>query len=155
MITGTTLVDVKQAIVTALRARSGLTGVQVLYGPDDFPSGDDHLEDESIWLGNATWDEYAIPVLKAGTKKVDEDYELEFFLQVLKRDGTTQEAADIRARVLLIELQQALAENPAISDHIFWAQLRLRNHITGQFAAGPGHGSRFEGVINVRARLFP
>lgn len=155
MTTGTSLVAVKQAMVTALRARPALSTVQVLYGPDDFPSGKDHLESESIWFGNTTWNDFAIPLIKAGTKKVDEDFEIEWFVQVLRDDGSTQEAADLRAKALLAELQQALAEAPAISVEIFWAQLRVREHFTGQLASGPGHGSRFEGVINVRARLYP
>lgn len=155
MTTGTSLVAVKQAIVTALRARPALSTVQVLYGPDDFPSGKDHLEAESIWLGNTTWNDFTIPLIRAGTKKVDEDFETEWFIQVLKDDGSTQEAADIRAKALLAELQQSLAEAPGISPEIFWAQLRVQSHFTGQLASGPGHGSRFEGNINVRARLFP
>lgn len=155
MTTGTSLVAVKQALVTALRARPALAGVMVLYGPDDFPTGKDHLEAEAIWLGNTTWNDFAIPLIKAGTKKVDEDFETEWFVQVLKDDGSTQEAADVRARSLLAEVQQALAEAPDIAAEIFWAQLRVRSHFTGQFATGPGHGSRFEGVINVRARLYP
>lgn len=154
MTTGTSLVAVKQAMVTALRARPALATVQVLYGADDFPPGKDHLESEAIWFGNTTWNDFSIPLIKAGTKKVDEDYDTEWFVQVLKDDGSTQEAADLRAKALLAELQQALAEAPGISSEISWAQLRVRNHFTGQFVSGPGHGSRFEGVINVRARLY-
>jgi len=153
--TGTSLVAFKQAIVTALRARPGLAGVQVLYGPDDFPVGDDHIETESIWFGNANWLTFEIPLIKAGTKKVDETFELDWFIQVLKDDGQTQEAADVRAKAILAEFQQALAENPQITTEAMWALLRLQRHATGQLASGPGHGSRFEGVLEVRARLFP
>lgn len=155
MTTGTSAVAVKQAMVTALRARPALATVMVLYAADDFPSGKDHLEAEAIWFGNTTWNDYSIPLIKAGTKKVDEDYETEWFIQVLKDDGSTQETADLRAKALLVEIQQALAEVPGISAEIFWAQLRVQSHFTGQLASGPGHGSRFEGVINVRARLYP
>lgn len=152
---GTSLVAVKQVLVTALRARPGLAGIQVLYAWDDFEGTDDHLRDEAIWFGNTLWTASEIPVMKAGTKKVDEEYELEVFIQVLKTDGVDQEAADVRARLLLVELQQALAEAPQISVETFWALLRMRRHATGLLAPGPGHGSRFEGVIEVRARLAP
>lgn len=155
MTTGTSLVAFKQALVAALRARPGLATVQVLYGPDDFPPGDDHVKNESIWLGDTTWDEFFIPLIRAGTKKVEENFALQWFLQVIKDDGSSQEAADIRAQALLVELQQVLAVNPQISTEIFWAQLQVQRHATGQLAAGPGHGSRFEGIIQVRARLFP
>lgn len=153
--TGTSLVVFKQAIVAALRARPGLSGVQVLYGPDDFQAGDDHLETESIWLGDTDWTDFSIPLIRAGTKKVDENYELHWTIQVIKDDGSSQETADLRLKALLAELQQALAESPGLSAETFWAQLRPQRHITGQLASGPGHGSRIEGVIEVRARLFP
>lgn len=155
MTTGTSLVDFKQALVTALRARPALAAVQVLYGPDDFPSGDDHVENESIWFGDTNWTAFEIPLIKAGTKKVDETYELDWIIQVIKGDGSLQETADIRAKALLVELQQALAETPQVSAETFWAQLRLRRHATGQVVSGPGHGSRFEGVVEVRSRLYP
>lgn len=155
MTTGTSLVAVKQALVTALRARPGLSGVQVLYGIDDFPTGDDHLEEEAIWFGEATWPDTEIPTLRAGTKEVDETYELAWVVEVIKPDGSSQEAADVRAKALMVELQQALAENPQIAPEILWAVFVIRRHVPGQVASGPGHGSRFEGVIEVRARLFP
>lgn len=155
MTTGTSLVAVKQAVVTALRARGGLAGVQVLYGPDDFEAGDDHVQDEAIWLGDTNWLTSEIPVWNTGTKKLDETYALNWVIQVLKADGALQETADLRARVLLAELQQALAETPVISAEILWGLLRVTRHLTGQMVTGPGHGARFEGVIEVRARLAP
>jgi hypothetical protein len=155
MTTGTSLIVVKQSLVTALRARAGLAGVQVLYASDDFPSGDDHVEDESIWLGDTEWLESEIPVFNTGTKKVDEVYELAWVVQVVKADGSTQEATDVRAKAILVELQQALAETPQLSVATFWALMRMRRHATGQVLSGPGHGSRFEGVIEVKARLAP
>jgi hypothetical protein len=155
MATGTSLVALKQALVTALRARAGLTGVQVLYWPDDFLVGDDHLKNEAIWFGNARWLESEIQVLTAGTKPVDEVYEIDWYVQVLKEDGSTQETADLRAVALLAELQQALAETPQPSTQSFWALIRLGQHFTGQLVPGPNHGSRFEGTVEVRARLAP
>lgn len=155
MTTGTSLVTVKQTMVTALRARAGLAGVQVLYGPDDFVSSDDHVENEAIWFGDTEWTTYEMPVMRAGTQKVDENYELTWTIQVIKDDGSTQEVCDLRAKALLAELQQALAEAPGISPETFWVQLRLQRHKTGQVVSGPGHGARFEGVLEVRARLTP
>jgi hypothetical protein len=155
MTTGTSLVALKQAMVAALRARPGLAGIQILYAPDDFVAPDDHVEAEAIWFGDTEWLESEIPVMKSGTKKVDETYGLSWTLQVVKDDGSSQETADLRAKALLVELQQALAEAPDISAEVFWAFLKVRRHLTGQMVTGPGHGSRFEGVIEVRARLAP
>jgi hypothetical protein len=155
MSTGTSLVALKQALITALRARAGLVGVQVLYAAGDFQTGDDHLEGEAIWLRNTEWESSEFPVMRAGTKKVDEVYALEVFVQVLKTDGSSQETADLRALALVAELQQALAETPQVSAQTFWGELKMRRHITGQLSPGPGHGSRFEAVIWVKARLAP
>lgn len=158
MSTGTTLVALKQALVTKLRARAGLSGVQVLYAIDDFEPGDDHLRNEAIWLGNAKWlapDGSNIANMRAGTKKIDEVYELELFVQVLKDDGSTQEAADVRAEALLAEVQQQFAETPQITPQVFWAEERPREHIIGQLPTGPGHGARFERVVWAKARLAP
>jgi hypothetical protein len=153
--TGTSLILVKQALVTALRARPGLDGVQVLFAADDFLPGDDHVEDEAIWFGDTEWIESEIQVWNTGTKKIDEVYAVDWVVQVVKADGSLQEAADVRARALLVELQQALAETPQVSAEVFWGLLRMRRHATGQVLSGPGHGSRFEGVIEVKARLAP
>ncbi len=151
---GTSEIVARQALVTALRARGALASVQVLYAQDDFVASDDALKNEAIWLGDTEWLESEIPVMKSGTKKVDEVYEIGVTIQVIKDDGSSQEVTDQRAQVLLVEVQQALAEAPKISAEVFWALWRTRKHVTGQLATGPGHGARYEGVVEVRARLF-
>lgn len=150
MSAGTSLVAFKQALKTALAARAGLTGVQVAY---EYPST--NITGEDIWLGNAESDN-RIPVMRAGTKKVDEDYTLTVFAQVLKTQGEGQEAADLRASALLAEVQQCLAETPQLTAQIMWAQITGWEHFVGPFeGGGASRGSRFEIRVSVRARLFP
>lgn len=150
MSTGTSLIAFKQALRAALAARPGLAGVQVAY---EYPVAG--ITGEDIWLGGAESD-LRIPVMRAGTKKVDEDYTLTVFVQVLKTQGEGQETADLRAVALLREVQQALAENPQITTEIMWAQVIGWEHFVGPFeSGGASRGSRFEVKVNVRARLFP
>lgn len=154
MTQGTAMLAFRQALVTALRARASLADVQVLYAPDDFESGDDHLQDEAIWFGDTEWVESVIPTMKAGVKHVDETFLMEFFLQVVKADGSTQETADIRAKALIAEVQQELATNPDLTyPTILWAEMHLKKHHILQVNPGPGHGSKFDGDIEVHARL--
>ena len=150
---GTSEVALRQALVTALRARAALADVQVLYAIDTFETGDDHLQDEAIWFGDTEWVSSVIPVLNAGTKKVDETYEIEFSIQVVKTDGSSQETADVRAVVLLAELQQAFAETPQVSSNTMWGEMHMLKHIVGPVSPGPGHVALFEGVIWAKARL--
>lgn len=147
MSTGTSLVTFKQALRTALTARPGMSGVQVSYA---FP--EDDLQAESLWFEDAVTSN-EIPVMKAGTKKVDEEYTLDAVIQVLKQQGESQETADLRAAALLAELQQALAENPQITPEIQWVEMAGWEHTPGKLNAG--HGSRFNVTLRVRARLFP
>ncbi len=150
MSTGSSLIAFKQALRVALVSRQTLTGVQVTY---EYPVAS--ITGEDVWLGNAE-STNRIPVMRAGTKKVDEDYTLTVIVQVLMTQSEGQEAADLRAVALLREVQQCLAENPQITPEIQWAQVSGWTHSTGPFEGGSSsRGSRFEIRVNVRARLFP
>lgn len=148
MSTGTALVAFKQALRTELSIRPGLAGVAVLYG---FP--DTQMPAEALWFENAET-ESEIPLMRSGTKKVDETVDLDVVIQVLKQDGSDQEAADIRAAQILAELQQELAEAPQTVDVILWAEMVGWEHSTGLLPNG-GHGARFEVTVRYKARLLP
>lgn len=147
MTTGTTLVAFKGALRTRLAARAGLTGVQVLYAKPT--SG---LKAEAIWFEDAETDA-EIPVLKAGTKKVDEHISLVAVIQVRINDGRNEEAADLRAAELLAELQQELAETPRTIDAIQWAEMLGWSHTVGPIGDGTSRAARFEVTLRIRARL--
>lgn len=150
---GSSVAGFRAALVTALQARAGLSGVQVV---DGFPGGGDAdaMQLESIWLGDANTQTVEIPVMRAGTKKVDEIYVQDVVVQVLKTEGETQAAANSRAVALLAELQQALAAQPDISTEIFEAQLVGWKFVTGQLPGQSGHGARFDCQVRVHARLI-
>jgi hypothetical protein len=152
MTTGTTLVEVKQAVVTLLAARPGLATAQVSY---EYPLGGTTGKD--IWLGRATADT-RIPTVKAGTKKVDEEYILTIVAQFLETQGGGQEVADLGALALLREIQQAFAETPQLIPSIQWATVSGWVHNIGVFGhddtgGDVNRGSRFEIQVTVRARL--
>ena len=150
MTTGSTLIVYKQALKTALEGRPGIAGATVHYS---YPST--NITGEDIWLDSAISDN-RIPVMRANTKKVDEDYTLTVIIQVLKMQGEGQEAADIRCLELLVELQQLLAETPQLIPEIHWSLLAGWTHFVGPFEGkDSARGSRFEVRVNVRARLFP
>lgn len=150
MSVGTTLFEFKSALVDALSARAGLTGVQVSYG---FPNQE--VSDEAIWLQDANSNN-SIPTYKAGASvKVEEVYTVTVACQVLMSQGEPQETADARAVELLREVQQAVAENPRLIPTILHAQLTGWRHHGGPLETGGGHGSRFDVQVEVRARLHP
>jgi len=153
MSTGTSLVAFKQASVAGLAARPGLADVCVLY---EFPYGSNPVR--SMWFAGAESDN-SIPVMRAGTKKVDEEYVVTLVVQVLKTQGEGQPACDLDAAALLAEVQQFYAENPQITPEIMWAQVGGWEQSIGPFGVADGgdanRGSRFEVRIVVRARLFP
>lgn len=150
MSTGTTLPVVKRAILDALSARAGLSGVQVSY---EMPQRG--MLAESIWFGEDTETETEIPVMRAGTKHVDETWSALLVVQVLITDGRDAETADLRAAALMAEVQQTLAAQPRITPAIQWAELGGWTHHVGPIGDGTSRGSRFDCAIRVRARLSP
>ena len=152
MTTGTSLVALKQALVTALAARPGLAAVQVEY---EYPMPSP--EAQAIWFGGAEAD-LDTPVARAGRIKMQEDYTVTLVAQVLKQQGEGQEAADVAALALLQEIQQELADNPVPTPAVLWALLKSWSHSVGPFGDASGgnvsRGSRFEIRIGVRARLI-
>jgi hypothetical protein len=148
MATGTATIEFITGFVGLLASRPGLTGVLVR---DSYPYTG--IQPESIWCEDAESDA-EIPLMKAGTKKVDETVTTDWVVQVQMADGSEQITADQRAAEILGELQQQLAETPQVVDAILWAELvswRLRR---GQLGNG-GHGSRYEITVRHKARLTP
>lgn len=149
IITGSALVAYKQTMITRLSAIIALAGVSVTYG---FP--DVEMPPEAIWFADAktkNWD----PIMRAGVRKLDEEFELELIVQVLKQDGDTQENADIRALQLVAAVQADMAAAPRPTDLIMWSLFEGWDHKTGLMPNGGGHGSRFDCRITVRSRLYP
>jgi hypothetical protein len=146
---GTTLIHVKRDLIAALKQRPKLSAANIAYTHP----GTDGTKGEAIWLGNAS-SENVIPVMRAGTAKVDETISLTLYIQSLKTAGEGQEEADRASVEMFAEVQQLLAERPKVSPVIQWAQLTRWVHSTGAFAGNDSsHGSRFEVTVTIRSRL--
>lgn len=95
----------KQALVTLLSARSGLTGVVVSYG---YP-GDDQAGTETVFTTNARAQD--VPSgLKAGRTFYQETGEFEVRVFVKKPDGAPT-ATEARCEALATEVTQCVADN--------------------------------------------
>lgn len=138
-----TVPTVKDQLITVLRARAGLTGVQV---ERQWPG--DTIKPEAIWLGKVDG-AHVIATIKAGRKARDEEYRLEAIVSVVK-NGV--EAAEERAFVLLGEIESELADNPRIGlTSINWATVADWEAITTR---GPqGAVAEIRAFIEVSARL--
>ncbi|SDP60742.1 hypothetical protein SAMN04487905_10624 [Actinopolyspora xinjiangensis] len=150
MSTGTTLPEVKRALVDALSARSGLSDVLVTYEYQQRDASPDR-----IWFGEDSETEAEIPTMRAGTKTVDETVTVPLVIQVLITDGRDAEAADLRASALMSEVQQQLAESPRIIPGVQWVVLTSWSHHVGPIGDTTSRGSRFDLSLQIRARLTP
>lgn len=155
MATGTTLYDVTDALVTLLDARPGLDDVTVTFAkPMNEPGVE--LADEAIWFGGATTD--VEQAAFGGTIKADfEQYELDCVVQVLIRDGRTEQACALRAKALFAELQQALAAKTTktLVAGVQKIQLTGWEHQVGPVGDGTNRGARYDVTIFVMAELKP
>jgi hypothetical protein len=117
-----TIPALKGNLVALLKARTGLTGVQVSYGPPlPNPSR------EFIWCGKATGEQAWMTVAK--TKS--EEYELEIVILVL-REGADMQAADERCFALFAELENALRADTTVSGAV--ADATVAGFELGEFA---------------------
>lgn len=144
---GTTLIAVKQQLVTLLTARPGLSGVTVTYAyPTPTPTTGDN-----IWFAHAS---ASTDVATMAFDQLDETIILDCRLQVLKTQSEGQQSADVRCVALLVELQNLLATNPMLGlNSIELAEVAGWNHIVGALEGSPGNGSAFDVKIRIKAIL--
>lgn len=119
--TGTSLVVVKAALVTALKARSGLSGIPVTYSKPRRATEVTETEGgiTAIWLGGARG-ETNIPYLTGpASHQTEETYSFEVVCQAIVRSsdvtGDGQQAADTQAVVLEAEVASCLAADPTVA----------------------------------------
>ncbi len=149
MSTGTTLPEVRRALVASLGARPGLSAVTVSYAK---PTGT--MPAEAIWFGDAEA-ETAIAVMGGAIKKVDETYTLDAVVQVLLRDGRDEEAADLRAAAVFAEFQQQLAATPQPVAAVRQVQMAGWAHTVGPIGETTNRAARFDITLRVNALLQP
>ena len=106
MATSSTVPAVKAALVSLLT--TALPSTQVTYGRP----ADSMLSRNCVWLGRAAGAD-RIPVMSAGRKVREQTYSVTVFVWVAKPRGTV-EAAEDEAHDLLAEVEDALADDPAL-----------------------------------------
>ena len=164
MAEGSSVYAVKAALVTLLTARAGLSGVSISH---QAPTKATDLKTttgnfDAIWLGDAD-DSTNVVVFSGLPLRLDESYELDLMVQVLRPTTTgTQAVCDARASVLLGEVFGLLSSNPTLgladgSGTPDFARCEAvptgwRN-VTGPLPGGTGFGSRFEVRLGVEAVL--
>lgn len=158
---------VKQALVTLLEARQGLSGVKVSYGPPvnipDIRSINGSWENiHFLGVDGGTFDEI---VFCDGGLRFDEDYVQEVRIQVLRPTNIgTQKACDERVGELLYELLAELAgqhdwDLASLSlDHLNYLMVlpATQEWDVGRLEGTAGHAAGIKLGLQVRARRsFP
>lgn len=122
------------ALITALRLRQTLAGVQVepaWPGPE--------TDAEGIYLGTLEGEgpvtSFTAAEFKSGTQYLDEEAEVPFVCQSYKPGGTAAEAK-ARAFELLSEVLAALAADPKMSSSVQWTSSVTARTLLEQFEHG-------------------
>lgn len=153
---GTSCIAFKAGLLAKLKARPGLAGVKVGYQPPEAKAdlkGDTAYD--AVWFGPANGSD---DVFALGTPlHLDEAYTVEVVIQVMRpRSGGTQQVADARAAAILGEVLGTVASDPTCGvtgfDRCEVVELGWK-HVVGRLETHPGHGSRFDVKLGVRARL--
>jgi hypothetical protein len=155
---------VKAALVTRLKARSGLAGVSVTY---EAPENSEDVRGTSGAWESVSFDDAEGNIAQrvfAGASNLifDEEYVQTCVIQVLRQDRGTQQEADERAGEILYEIHAELANQAdwdydalglGVTDFEYVDLLPvIHKMVTGFLPAGAGHAARVELGIRVRAR---
>jgi len=135
-VAGTNLVAAKQMLVTRLRARPGLAGVDVAYSE----AQQKHLARERVSFGVAKFTHTRAASSGAARVPRNEVVRLPLYVQVHQL-GTTPEAADLRA----VEMGREVEEELADSEQLYYAVPGLSSARVegGELAHAVGEGGSF------------
>ena len=146
MATGPTHARTKRGLITLLRARAGLNGVQITYSPPG-----DTLENRNITLGE-TRGTQEITSIKGGRQRRTETYTIDVVVTVATADGS-QEDADEDAEVWAGEVESAVAETPNLGlDYVDWATVVSNDLAGGRLAEG--RAAQVTLGVEVHTQLF-
>lgn len=133
----------KAALLTALQARAGLSGVQVTYG---WPSG--QVKRESIMLGGVTGTQEFRTV--GATQKM-ENYSLTAYITVIKEGSALQQSADERALAIMAEIEAELRSDLTVGNTVLTAQ--VARYDLEPMASSETREARLTVTIDVMARI--
>lgn len=105
-----------EALLTRLRARPNLAGVQV---EDAWPG--EATSQRLIWFGDARTVEKEVATARATTKRRSEVYDVDVTCEAVVPGGTARDARDA-VLALAREVEDLLAEKPRLDQGIHWAQ---------------------------------
>lgn len=163
---GSTIGDVKAALIAVLDARPGLKDVNVSYEGPRFASDvqNDAGLYEAIWLDNGPpvipdSGDNVVSIVKGLPLEIDDTYDLTVVVQVI-RPTSDVSLADTEARSveLLGEVLGAMSTDPNLGlnpDNYLRCEVLPRrwDHTSGHLPNPPGFGSRFHLHLRVQARL--
>jgi hypothetical protein len=107
---GSTIVAVKQALVTELSALGGMSAVSISYAHPGERGGK-----EILYCGVVRDGDHEAVALKAGRRRREENYELDVQI-VVSGTKLTEERSETRAMVIGTLAEEYLADNPTIND---------------------------------------
>lgn len=145
---GTYAVIAQDAVLAVLAAAPSLQGIQIEYAHPG-----DKAKRELIWGGGDVEWTVDIAAMREGRKPADEEFTLDFAVDVFL-EGKTQREADLRAIVIFTEAEAAIADDHrlGITDRNFlWARTS-RGRLT-RFYNTTGRGSRLVFGVTCKARL--
>lgn len=143
----------KQAIVSALTGRAGLSGIQVSYStPDKIETSSIFFDDDRDADIDSTIRVMTGSSSPSNPHRVRETVALPLSIQAV--EVASVQAADTAAVALLAEVQQAFAENSQMVPGAMWVQLRggpVRSSATGQRR----YFCRMDLTVELEAELYP
>lgn len=128
----------KAALITRLKARPGLAGVQVTWG---IPSQD--LNDEWIMVGDVDGTQEAVHL---GALRREEEYVLDIQVSVVRDMAADAQTTAERAFALAAEIEDELRTDPSVGGAVREAQ------VIGDGLIEPADGSQREARIPLRIR---
>lgn len=144
---GSTIVVFKSALLAALQARAGLTGVQTEYA--DKPNTSRR---EILFFGATEIGDTEYPVMRAGRIKREENYTVR--VHVVVAGQPTPVANETRALAIAREVEEYLADNPTVGDAsgVLFALVEGMTVTTLETTDGPY--TEMDIAVAVKARLL-
>jgi hypothetical protein len=139
-----TIPALKRQLVAALKARSGLAGIQVSYGAP-FPVP----EPEWIWVADVSGQQVAAAL---GQQRREETYTLTVLIHAMSSDPADQQTPTERAFALMAEVEAQLRSDATVGGAVRVAQ--IEGPIKLEELAGPNaRGARVTFSVACAARI--
>lgn len=150
MPTTTTILDVEDALLSALNAHATLTA----QGLTATSAWQPWKTPDQVFIGSVDGDSQ-IPTMKAGRKQRTEDYRLEVVLRAGTPAGSASEVRAVKNRCLTYyaALDSILADDPTVGEDILWAVLESFEMRTQPVPDFSGWGCEIIATVAVSARL--